>query len=139
MKVRVATASSDGIVVNSHFGRAEQFQIIEADSTGNSFEIVETRHMPAICHGGEHGDVDMEDRIDRLKDCKYILVSRIGMRAEQELTKRGIHVYELPDLIAPSIEKLMKYIRLEEMFEEKRGKEDEADLFRCQGEQTREI
>lgn len=134
MKVRVATASSDGIVVNSHFGRAEQFQIIEADSTDGSIEIVETRHMPAICHGGEHEEAALEERIDRLRDCKYILVSRIGARAEQELTKRGIHVYELPDLIAPSIEKLLKYIKLEEMFEEKRGKEDEADLFGSQGE-----
>lgn len=114
MAYKIAAASSDGKVVNSHFGKAEQFVIIEVSDEGNS-EIVELRRLEPVCDGGDHDDQAMSDRIRLLSDCRYVIVSRIGPRAENELEAAGIAVYVIPDLLESAIGKLISYVEINRM------------------------
>ena len=112
---KIAVASTDGKVVNQHFGRADTFYILETDEN-NGFTCIEIRKSPPVCEGGEHDDNNMKKRVQSLADCEYVLVSRIGIRAENELNNAGIDVYEIPGYIEESVDKLMKYLVIQNMF-----------------------
>ena len=55
-KTLVAVASSDGIVVNNHFGRASKFYIYSFDDSDINFE--EIRELTPVCESGNHDDND---------------------------------------------------------------------------------
>ena len=79
-KIRVAVASSDGIVVNSHFGRARDFYIYEVSENEDTV-LLEKRELVPICEVGNHDEGRLQDNVKRLSDCDYVAVSRIGMGA----------------------------------------------------------
>lgn len=114
MSYKVAVASSDGKVVNQHFGRAEQFLIIEVDEEG-LFKLVEVRKLNRVCNNGEHDEEDMQKRVSELTDCKYVLVSRIGQGAENILEAKGISAYEIPDFIEDALTKLISYVEINKL------------------------
>lgn len=119
MKCRIAVASTDGKVVNQHFGKADIFYILEADTTEtDKFEVVEIRKTGAFCEGGEHSDVRLREVIENINDCGYVLVSRIGQRAQNEVEAAGIQVYELPGIISESVEELLKHIEIQNLIQE---------------------
>lgn len=115
MKARIAVASTDGKVVNQHFGRAEKFYILTGDSENYSFHYEEERTAIPVCQGGDHEEAEMTRAVKNLSDCRYILVSRIGMRARNECEKNGISVFEIPDEIEKAVEKLLKYEEIQRM------------------------
>lgn len=115
MKVRIAAASTDGKVVNQHFGRADKFYILVADRESYTFRCEEERNVIPVCRGGDHEDEAMEKAVKKLSDCQYVLVSRIGMRARNECEKNGIMVFEIPDEIERAVEKLLKYEEIQRM------------------------
>lgn len=122
MKYRVAVASTDGKVVNQHFGKADIFYIFEVDTEkAESFELTEIRQTDAVCEGGEHSEKRLEEAIQRIKDCAYVLVSRIGYRAENALTAVGIQAFELPGIISESLDELLKFIEIQAMIREFSG------------------
>lgn len=112
---KVAAASSDGIVVNQHFGRADTFYIYEVAGTGNC-RFLETRIVTPVCNGGNHNEERLCSNISKFKDCKYILVSRIGMGAANVMEQSGIVPMELPGMIEESIDKLITYEQLQNLF-----------------------
>lgn len=112
---RIAVASSDGIVVNSHFGRAEKFYIYEVKA-GEKEKLIEKRTLKPVCNGGNHDDKQLFDNVTQFKDCKYVLVSKIGMGAAQIMEQMGIVPMELPGMIEESIEKLIVYEQLQNLF-----------------------
>ena len=112
---RIAVASSDGIVVNSHFGRAGTFYIYKVEQ--QSIQFVEIRKVQPVCDGGNHEDGKLIETIEKLSDCKYLLVSRIGNAAATIAKSHGIDAYEIPDEITKAIEQLIKYIAIEKLFE----------------------
>lgn len=106
VKYNVAVASSDGKLVNRHFGRADKFYIYEiADKT---FSFVEERDTKAICNGGSHEESDFNSTIELLKDCKVVIVSQIGYAAEKYIGERGLVALEIPGFIDEVLEKLSK-------------------------------
>lgn len=115
-KYRIGIASSDGIVVNQHFGRARQFIIIDVEENGDT-SIVEQREVCPVCEGGVHDDNRLEEAVRHLTDCNYILVSRIGQGASYALERQGIAVFELPGLIEDSIKKLIAYIEIQNLLQ----------------------
>lgn len=116
MKTRIAVASTDGKVVNQHFGRADRFYIIEADTVNTGrFQLKEIRQTDVFCEGGEHDDNRLDKAIERIADCEYVLVSRIGYRAANAVEAQGIRVFELPGIISESIEELLNYIEIQNM------------------------
>ncbi|MDR1160167.1 MAG: hypothetical protein LBK69_06025 [Syntrophomonadaceae bacterium] len=76
---RVAVGSTDGVVIDEHFGRAEFFYIYEVKEH-EWYNLVEKRFV----QGGPQQVAEM------LADVKVVLVKQLGPHAEEELRKRKI-------------------------------------------------
>lgn len=114
-KYKVAVASTDGKVVNQHFGKSELFYIYQIEPDWK-FSLVEKRELPPVCHGESHDADLMLRNIKSLNDCKYLLVSKIGNVAANMVQAQGITPMELPGFIDESIEKLTIYEQIENLF-----------------------
>lgn len=112
---KVAAASSDGIVINQHFGRADTFYIYEVAGTDN-YRFLETRTITPVCSGGNHNEEKLCSNIRMFQDCKYIIASRIGMGAANRIEQSGIIPVELPGIIEESLGKLITYEQLQHLF-----------------------
>ena len=113
-KYRIAVASSDGIVVNNHFGRARAFYISAVNE--DSSEFLEVRNLPPVCEMGEHDEERLQKNVDSLSDCTHLLALKVGPGARAALENKGISVYEIPGIISESIDKLVKYEQVNELF-----------------------
>lgn len=113
---RIAVASSDGIVVNSHFGRAKEFYIYLVDQD-EQISFLEKRAVVPVCDRGNHDQERLSENLQKIKDCNYLLVSRIGDEAERIAKEYGIDSYEIPGVITESIEQLIKYTKIKKLFE----------------------
>lgn len=116
MTYKIAIASSDGKVINQHFGRTNVFYIVGADSLKQTFHYLESRKVKPLCQGQEHDDKQLYAVVDALKDCDYILVSQIGYGARNALEEKQIEVFELPGFIEESIKKLLTYVKVQNLF-----------------------
>jgi nitrogen fixation protein NifX len=84
--MKIAVASTNGKVVDLHFGDANRFLIFEIkDGQGKFSEIREKTEMKIDNH---------QERwlasIDLIEDCKAVLCSKIGKEPKIELMKLGI-------------------------------------------------
>jgi predicted Fe-Mo cluster-binding NifX family protein len=114
MSVRIAVATTDGKVVNEHFGRAGAFYILEIDSEG--YRLLETRETAPVCGGGSHNDSAMARRIDLLSDCKAVLVSKAGPDAKRALALAGVSLFEIGMFIDEAMDKLRVYYNKSEVW-----------------------
>lgn len=105
--VKVAVASSDGIVINQHFGRADIFYIYEL-SDDRGVQFIEKRIGKPFCHGGEHNEQDLLGSVELLADCKKVLVLQIGKGAEEELLNCNIEPVIARGMIEEVLEKIRK-------------------------------
>lgn len=108
MAYKIAVASTDGKVVNQHFGRAEKFYIVSVDDN-DDFYFQETRGTEAACQGGTHDDDGLVRTVELLSDCKYVLVSQIGPGAEYALSKKGITAFAIAHYVDEAVKKLIHY------------------------------
>ena len=84
----VAVASTDGRVIDMHFGHAEAFRVYRVDTTGVHFE--ESREVEHYCQGG-YGDEDKREVILRaLADCSALFMARAGEGPKARLREAGI-------------------------------------------------
>lgn len=113
---KIAVASSDGIVVNQHFGHAGKFLIYEVKGNG-SFSFIEIRTAEPVCHYGNHEDGKLMENLQKVQDCKYLLVSKIGTGASIQAERLGIIPMELPDMIEESIRKVISFEQIQNLFE----------------------
>ena len=113
---KIAVASSDGIVVNTHFGRAKDFYIYHIDDE-EQMHFLEKRSVTPVCEGGDHDNEKLKVNLEKLMDCKYLLVSRIGSGAADMAAACGIESYEIPGIIEESVEQLIKYMKIKKLFE----------------------
>ena len=106
----VAVATSDGKVINQHFGKARRFIIIESD--GEIIKVLETRENNPACgtleYGG-HEDDALGRSISLIGDCHAVLCSRIGGGAYEELSRRGIEPVEAPGFIEENVLAYARY------------------------------
>ena len=119
MRYKIGIASSDGKVVNLHFGKASVFYIVEADSETMTFQYIESRTTEPVCQGQEHDEDQLLLLADRLKDCDYVLVSQIGNGARAALDRFHIDAYELPGLLEESIQRLLSFVEVQKLFVER--------------------
>ena len=105
MLFRVAVASSDGKIINQHFGHAKQFLIFDVDDNGD-YEYIELRENIPTCSGGNHTASSMESTIKLIEDVDIVLVSQIGPGASQSLISNGIQPYIMPTFIDEALKKL---------------------------------
>ena len=106
MAVRAAVASSDGKIVNKHFGKADCFLIFELRD--GEFRYIEKRNTSPCCNMGTHEESSFENTAKTLSDCSVIIVSHIGQGAADFMENRGFAVYEAPFPIRAVLDKLVK-------------------------------
>jgi nitrogen fixation protein NifX len=105
---RIAIASTDGKVVNEHFGRASFFYIAEIKSDG-TYSVTCKRDVIPLCDSGEHTEEGILTKVKELGDCTAVLVAKIGNPVERAFEINGISVFEQPDFIEDALVKLAKY------------------------------
>ena len=91
---RSALASTDGKVINQHFGRADSFHIVDIGETG--YDFIETRASAPSCNNKDHREDRFDHVLTLLADCEIIVVQKIGFSASQYLISRGKRVFEAP-------------------------------------------
>jgi nitrogen fixation protein NifX len=94
--MKVAFATTDGINIDEHFGRAGSFAIYDLSQSGYRLlelrkfadgidqEIVGTREQ-GVLH-----DEAIQDKVDRLADCRIVFMTEIGGPSAARLVKKGI-------------------------------------------------
>ena len=85
MSYLIAVATSDGEIIDTHFGHADSFLILEVDEDGY-YEEIEERVVRPACGGGDDckrcaGSL-MNDIAQELKDVDFVLGARSGPHAE---------------------------------------------------------
>lgn len=113
---RIGIASTDQIVVNQHFGRTDRFYIFEA-ADNKTFNKTGYIDVTPVCDRGEHNDIQMSENIAKLKQLDCLIVSKVGIRAQQILEQNGISVFEMPGIIQDSIEKVIGFIQVQKLLD----------------------
>ena len=112
MGIRVALASTDGKVVNHHFGHAERFHIAEIIEDGYTF--IESRDTIAACQQWGHSGSTFDDIAALLADCRGVFASRVGLGAAGYMIDKGIRIFEAPVLI----EDVLRHVIEKRLFQE---------------------
>ena len=107
MKYRVAFASTDGKVVNQHFGRATAFHIADIDEDNKTYKYVESREHEPACVDFGHSEEALCSIANLIGDCRAVFVARIGPGAQQVLKEHGIQGLEMPYFIEDIIDALL--------------------------------
>ena len=117
--MKVAFATTDGKQVNEHFGRAGMFAIYDIMETGHHFvetrmfadgmdmAVVETKDMGAL-----HDDA-VQNKVDKLADCKIIYLTEIGGPSAARLVKKGIMPMKMKEIVSieSALEQLLETIK----------------------------
>jgi nitrogen fixation protein NifX len=103
--MKVAFATSNGQQVDEHFGRAGMFAIYEFTdrefhfvemrqfANGMGMAVVDTKDMGAL-----HDDA-IQNKVDRLSDCKLIYLTEIGGPSAARLVKKGIMPMKVKEIV----------------------------------------
>ncbi len=108
--MRIAVASSDGKMVNQHFGKATQFFILDVDN--DTIKLVEVRKIVPPCGSSEysgHDDNALSKAVTPIADCEAVLCSRIGIGAQEELRSQGIEPVDTRDFIEAAVQSYVQY------------------------------
>jgi len=110
--MKIALATTDGVLVDEHFGRAGLFAVYGISKDGYGFiemrkfaegrdsAIEETKGM-----GQVHED-RVEQKVEKLSDCKMIYFTEIGGPSAARLVKKGIMPMKINE--AAPIEKVIE-------------------------------
>lgn len=93
----VAVASMEGVLVNQHLGEAAKL-LIYAKQDG-VITLLEARDTPDVGTGFQR----WEEMAELLDDCGALLVSGIGEKPRQTLTKKGLDVLEVEGMIEDAV------------------------------------
>jgi nitrogen fixation protein NifB len=97
---KVAIASTDGVLINEHFGRAKEFYLYEVQESGE-YSFLERRKITYDHNNNTHVS---HAAIGQLADVAVVLASQIGPGAEQELRSKKI----IPFCVTGPIDKALK-------------------------------
>lgn len=109
MSFKIAVSSSDGKVVNRHFGRTEKFLIFEID--GDNIIFLETRENRPSCNNMDHSEEGLLYSINLVKDCRVVLSVKIGTVAKIHFSKYGVDVLEYGGFIDEALKKISKFYK----------------------------
>ncbi len=104
--MKVAFATTDGKNIDEHFGRAGMFAIYDITETGHRF--VEMRRFAdgmdmAVVDTKDKGplhDSAVQNKVDKLADCKLIYLTEIGGPSAARLVKKGIMPMKMKEIIS---------------------------------------
>ena len=117
--MKVAFATTDGCLIDEHFGRAGRFTIMDFTMAGYARlpdlvfgevrdEAVESTRGQSDAHDGA-----VERKVERLADCRLVYMTAIGGPSAARMARRGIMPVKVPErtVIFEAAEKLMHQIR----------------------------
>ncbi len=104
--MKIAVGSTDGKVIDLHFGDANHFLIYKIEDGNSKFqEIREKTNIPVKNH---------QERwvasIDLINDCKAVLCTKIGNEPTIELRKLGIKPIQLECDVNEAVEECSKHL-----------------------------
>lgn len=102
----VAVSTLEGVLVNQHLGRSEEFQIYA--KSGPNFDLKESRMAPPIGSGDER----WKAIAGLLHDCRAILVNAAGQRPVEFLKEAGVEVIEMDGLIEQGLDHVYNNVPL---------------------------
>lgn len=108
MVYKIAVGSSDGKVVNAHFGRAPQFLIFEV--TTDMIRFDELRENLPGCSNLDAPPGNMNDTIQLISDCQYVIVSQIGPSMVQRLSEKNIKALVIKNFIEEALLEIQRQI-----------------------------
>jgi nitrogen fixation protein NifB len=111
ISMRVAVATTDGMVISKHFGKTPEFCVIDIDESSWTWKITERRANSPACREGEHDDEAFEKSAGAVADCETVFVSKVGPYAKIALERRGIQVLEIFGFIDEVLEKYIAYLK----------------------------
>lgn len=101
---RFAISSKSGMLIDQHFGHAQEFYIYEYQNGSAVYK--EKRLVKKYCEGQEECE-DKDDKIERIletiKDCQGVLTARIGDMPKERLAKANIAVFTTYDRIEDGV------------------------------------
>src|SRR5208337_2083585 len=113
--MKVAFATTDGINVDEHFGRAGMFAVY--DLTPEAYRFLELRKFAdgvdeAIVETKGQGQVHDDrvyEKVEKLSDCKIIYLTEIGGPSAARLVKKGIMPIKVKEIVSikESLDKLL--------------------------------
>jgi nitrogen fixation protein NifX len=117
--MKVAFATTDGALVDEHFGRAGRFAVFEFTGTGahplpdlvfapgRDAQVEGTRGM------GEAHDRAVHAKVERLADCRIVYVTSVGGPSAARLVQRGVLPVKVADrtAIVELVHRLQETIR----------------------------
>lgn len=104
---KIAVASTDGVNINEHFGKAAFFRVYEIKD--GKYYFLELRDAVAACqHARTHSQTDFDSVIDLLSDCDAVFVSKIGEGAAAYIISKGLRVFEVAGKIDAVFEKIIE-------------------------------
>lgn len=117
--MKVGFATTDGINVDEHFGRAGMFAIYEL--TGDGYKFAEMRKfsegrdeaIEETKGQGQIHDEMVQGKTDRLADCKIIYLTEIGGPSAARLVKRNIMPIKVKEVVSieESLKKLLETVK----------------------------
>lgn len=108
MAINAAFASSAGLAVDQHFGRAARFVIYSLSADGSHY--LETRQCEPPDRGA--ADFDLRPRADLVGDCTLVVAQKFGRHAWPLFDPARTELLELDGVIATMLPALEKLVRL---------------------------
>jgi hypothetical protein len=93
--MKIAIATTDGKIVDQHFGRAQKFSIYEKSDSG--LKLLEERKTISYCKCSDCGPHEffadrLEEVSSKIKDCQVIVACQIGKVPSEKLYEKGFQV-----------------------------------------------
>ena len=104
--MKIAVASTDGNVIDLHFGDANRFLIYEIEDGKGTFEEIREKTQIPVNNHQERWVAS----IDLINDCKAVLCSKIGEEPTIELRKLGIKPIQLDCDVKEAVNECSKHL-----------------------------
>ncbi len=97
MSYKVAVASTDGNIIDLHFGHADAFHIYSVSEQGSV--LIESRSVKKYCAGPAECSEDKMDTLEAVSDCDAIISKVIGLSPKNKLEEMGVKVFSMVDTV----------------------------------------
>ncbi|AKL98067.1 NifB/NifX family molybdenum-iron cluster-binding protein [Endomicrobium proavitum] len=101
---KIAFASTDGVYVDEHFGRADMFYIYDILPKPSLTERRRFARSTERCHD----ESNFEKAYETLKDCEAVFASKVGQSAAEFLIKKNIRVFQVEEKIEDVLEAIIE-------------------------------
>ncbi len=117
--MKVAFATTDGRLIDEHFGRAGRFAVLDFTPEGFAAlpDLVFADGRDSAVEGtrgqGDAHDDAIQRKVERLADCRLVYLNAVGGPAAARMARRGILPVKVAErtAIGEAAERLMEQIR----------------------------